>query len=269
MRLALGVDYHGAGFQGWQRQREGKTVQQSLEEAISKIANHDVSVVASGRTDTGVHALGQVIHVDVRSERSQHQWLLGINRYLPDSIAVRWVCEVDDSFHARFSALQRRYVYLLNDNSAPSALRAAHMTRYYRQVSIEAMQAAAKLLCGEHDFSAFRGAQCQAKSPVRTVSHCEVYPLGDCLVIDIAANAFLHHMVRNVVGSLLQVGYGDQPVAWIGELLSSGDRASAGEKMSPQGLYLLEVLYPQQYDLPCPEQLFFGLDFSCHALRHQ
>ncbi len=269
MRLAMGIEYDGAGFQGWQRQRHGPSVQQILEQAIASVADHEVSVVASGRTDSGVHALGQVVHVDVHSERSMHQWLLGVNHHCPEVISVRWVQRVDETFHARFSAQQRRYVYLIYPRAAPSGLRHGRVLRVHQALDMNAMQQAARYLVGEHDFSAFRSSQCQSKSPIRHVSHTEIVWCGDCLVVDIAANAFLHHMVRNVVGSLLKVGYGERDPSWLGEVLRSCNRACAAEKVSAAGLYLLEVLYPCRYGLPKPDLTYMGLDLSALALRHE
>ncbi len=268
MRLALGVDYLGKGFQGWQTQTTGPSGQQYLEEAVGFVANHPIKIIASGRTDSGVHALGQVVHADVLVERTPYQWLMGINTQLPDNIAVRWVSPVSASFHARFSALQRRYVYLISPQSAPSAVRHEHVLRVHQPLSIKDMQQAAKSLVGEHDFSAFRSSQCQAKTATRTVTHLAVYTLGENIVIDIAANAFLHHMVRNIVGSLLMVGKGERSRTWLAQVLRSQDRRQAAEKVEAKGLYLLEVLYPKHHDLPSPDLSLFGWDFRHFALSH-
>ena len=268
MRLAFGVDYLGKDFQGWQSQKSVPSGQKHLEKAVASVANHPVKVVASGRTDSGVHALGQVVHVDVQSQRTDYQWLMGVNTNLPNGIALRWVKFVPESFHARFSALQRRYVYVLYPDIAPSAIYHDHVLRIHHPLSIKGMQQAARSLVGEHDFSAFRSSQCQSKTAIRTVSHLHVYTQGRAIIIDIAANAFLHHMVRNIAGALLVVGRGEQQPAWLNQVLLSKDRRKAAEKVEAKGLYLLEVLYPEQYDLPKPDLGLFGWDFKHFALAH-
>ncbi len=268
MRLALRVEYLGRKFQGWQCQQSGLGIQDAVEEAISKVANQPTKTIASGRTDSGVHALGQILHFNTEAVRSNHQWCMGINHHLPNDISVQWVKEVSDSFHARFSAQQRRYVYLLYSGSAPSSLRQAHVLRVHQPLSISAMQKGAKYLLGEHDYSAFRSSQCQSKTPFRKVSHLHVYALGETIVVDIAANAFLHHMVRNIVGSLLTVGKDEKKPEWIRSVLWSKNRKLASEKVKSNGLYLLEVLYPEHHDLPKPDLLFMGWDFRHFALSH-
>jgi tRNA pseudouridine38-40 synthase len=250
MRIALGIEYDGTGFFGWQRQREVNSVQQELETALTKVANAPVEVFCAGRTDAGVHATGQVIHFDTDAQRDDKAWIMGTNSHLPDQIAVRWAKPVSDDFHARFSATARRYRYIIyNQKFRPAILRSG-LSHYHQQLDISLMQQAAPVLIGEHDFSAFRAMQCQSKTPFRNIHHLQLSRVGDYLVLDIKANAFLHHMVRNITGSLLEIGMGRKPVDWLHEVLQSRNRNLAAATAKPGGLYLIEVDYPEHYAIP-------------------
>lgn len=258
MRVALGIEYDGTGFFGWQRQREVNSVQQELETALAKVANSPVEVFCAGRTDAGVHATGQVVHFDTDALRDEKAWIMGTNSQLPDQIAVRWAKPVADDFHARFSATARRYRYIIcNQKYRPAILRSG-LSHYHQQLDISLMQQAAPALIGEHDFSAFRAVQCQSKTPFRNIHHLQLSRVGDYLVLDIKANAFLHHMVRNITGSLLEIGMGRKPVGWLGELLQSRNRNLAAATAKPGGLYLVAVDYPEHYAIPAaaPGPLF-------------
>jgi tRNA pseudouridine38-40 synthase len=258
MRIALGIEYDGTGFFGWQRQREVNSVQQELETALAKVANSPVDVFCAGRTDAGVHATGQVVHFDTDAVRDNKAWIMGTNSQLPDQIAVRWAKPVADDFHARFSATARRYRYIIcNQKYRPAILRSG-LSHYHQQLDISLMQQAAPVLIGEHDFSAFRAVQCQSKTPFRNIHHLQLSQVGDYLILDIKANAFLHHMVRNITGSLLEIGMGRKPVGWLGELLQSRNRNLAAATAKPGGLYLVAVDYPEYYAIPevAPGPLF-------------
>lgn len=258
MRVALGIEYDGTGFFGWQRQREVNSVQQELETALAKVANSPVEVFCAGRTDAGVHATGQVVHFDTDASRDMKAWIMGTNSQLPDQIAVRWAKPVAEDFHARFSASARRYRYIIyNQKFRPAILRSG-LSHYHQQLDISLMQQAAPVLIGEHDFSAFRAIQCQSKTPFRNIHHLQLSRVGDYLVLDIKANAFLHHMVRNITGSLLEIGMGRKPVSWLGELLHSRNRNLAAATAKPGGLYLVDVDYPEHYGIPkaAPGPLF-------------
>ena len=251
MRIALGIEYDGSGFSGWQLQRHGtRTVQGVLEQALSIVADHPVQLVCAGRTDTGVHATGQVVHFDTRSERPDRAWVLGVNAHLPDDVASVWACPVADDFSARFTATARYYRYVILNRRARSAVLSRRVTWLYDRLDVEAMYEAAQVLIGEQDFSSFRSAACQAEHARRCVHFVKVHRQGDFIYIDIEANAFLHHMVRNIVGSLLKVGTGEQSVNWIGELLALRDRTRAGITAPADGLYLVKVSYPESAGLP-------------------
>ena len=250
-RVALGLEYAGAEFNGFQRQASAaNTVQARLEEALSSVANEAISLVCAGRTDAGVHATAQVVHFDTFAQRPEKAWVLGTNTKLPDAIRVLWAKSVDPVFHARFSATKRRYRYVIRCARVRSAILGRQVTHCSDWLDIEAMHAAAQSLIGEHDFSAFRASQCQAASPVRTIEFIRWQRSGDLLCMDIQANAFLHHMVRNIVGSLMEIGRGRRPVAWLAELLAGGDRRLAAPTASPWGLYLCDVSYPECFQLP-------------------
>lgn len=250
MKIALGIEYDGAQFFGWQRQREVETVQEVLEKALSKIANHKVDVFCAGRTDAGVHGTGQVVHFESDAVRSERGWTMGVNANLPDAVAVQWMKEVPDDFHARFSATARRYRYIIyNSKLRPGILRSG-LSHYHSPLDENKMHLAAQALLGENDFSSFRAAQCQSNSPNRFVHFVKVTRHNQYVVIDIKANAFVHHMVRNIAGSLIAIGRGDQPVEWMAELLALKDRTQAAETAKPNGLYLIEVDYPAEFELP-------------------
>lgn len=250
LRIALGLEYDGAVFCGWQTQPDGCAVQDALERALSEVADKNIETVCAGRTDAGVHALAQVVHFDVDVERPSSAWIRGGNALLPDAIAVNWARAVSPDFHARFSATGRRYVYwLLNRAQRPGLLR-GRVGWFYRHLDEKAMRQAAQCLIGSHDFSAFRAAECQAKTPVKTLRQLEICRRGELIRFEFAADAFLQHMVRNIVGSLVYVGSGRQPAAWIGEVLESRDRNRAAPTFAALGLYLAAVEYDASWALP-------------------
>lgn len=259
MRIALGVEYDGGSYCGWQSQPSGATVQDTLESVLSRIANERVSVVAAGRTDTGVHALEQVAHFDTTADRPLSAWVRGVNTLLPKSIAVRWAHPVPDEFNARFSAEGRSYRYLLVNRSVRSAVHAGRAGWYHLPLDIEAMRAAAQCLLGEHDFSAFRAAECQAKSPVKQMYRIDIQRDGDMLVFDVSASAFLHHMVRNLVGCLVYVGKGKYPPCWLEEVLLSRERRLAAPTFAPDGLYLRRIHYDAKWGLPQIQEAGFRM----------
>lgn len=250
MRIALGVEYDGSGFLGWQSQAHGNTVQDVLEAALAKIAGQQVRVSCSGRTDTGVHGLGQVAHFDVEISRPINAWVRGVNAHLPATVAVLWAQEVSSEFHARFSARGRRYRYLLLNRPVRPALGAGRMGWYHALLDLDAMVSAAGHLLGEHDFSAFRAAECQAKSPVKLLRELVITRQDDVITFDLAANAFLHHMVRNIVGALVFVGKGRYPPSWMAELLADRDRRRAPPTFSAAGLYFVGPEYDDHWRLP-------------------
>lgn len=252
-RIALGIEYDGSSFYGWQRQREVVCVQEVLERALSKVANQPIEVTCAGRTDAGVHATGQVVHFDTTEARNMPAWTMGVNSNLPDSVGVRWARQVSEDFSARFSATGRRYRYIICNTRLRPAILARGVSHYHQPLAVDNMHQAAQALLGEHDFSAFRAAQCQSHSPNRCVTELKVTRYGDYVVVDITANAFLHHMVRNIVGSLLEVGKGERPVSWPGELLAGRDRNLAAATAKAQGLYLVQVYYPESFGIPLME----------------
>lgn len=244
------MEYDGSRFLGWQTQPGGGAVQDALQSALREIAGHAVSVVAAGRTDRGVHARSQVAHFDTDAARPPSAWVRGVNAFLPDSVAVLWAVEVPSEFHARYSALARTYRYELLNRPVRPALGALRLGWFHSPLDVEAMRAAAQALVGEHDFSAFRAAECQAKTPVRTVHSISVERRGERVDFVVRANAFLHHMVRNIVGSLLYVGSGRQPPSWIADLLASRERTRAAPTARAEGLYLERVEYDAAWALP-------------------
>lgn len=250
LRIALGVEYDGTDFLGWQRLSHGMTVQATLEQALRFVAAHPVEVSCAGRTDSGVHARCQVAHFDSDAIREPRGWCLGANSQLPHSVAVRWAVPVDDQFHARYSARARRYRYTILNRPIRPALDARYVTWERVPLDIGAMQRAAQALVGKHDFTAFRTIACQAKSPVRHVHAIQVFSDDDRVIVEIEANAFLHHMVRNIIGSLLPIGRGEQPEAWLGELLAGCDRAKAGPTAPSTGLCFIGPRYPSIFGLP-------------------
>lgn len=250
MKFALGVEYDGRELHGFETQPNGRTVQACLERALSKVADHPVRTICAGRTDAGVHALGQVVHFESQAERPLNAWIFGVNTHLPADVCVNWSRRVPDEFHARFSATARRYRYLiLNRGTRPAALR-GRVSWEYRPLEVERMQAAAGFLLGEHDFSSFRAAGCQSRSAVRRIHRLEVTRRGPYVFIDVSANAFLLHMVRNIAGVLMDIGAGKTRVDWAHEVLQAKDRRRGGVTAPPDGLYLLQVDYPAQYRLP-------------------
>jgi tRNA pseudouridine38-40 synthase len=249
-RFALGIEYDGSRFLGWQTQPGGGTVQDVLEAALAGIADTAVSVVCAGRTDRGVHARGQVVHFETGAERPDSAWVRGVNAMLPEAVAVLWARRVTHDFHARYSALSRTYRYLLVNRPVRPALAARYAGWHHAPLEVEPMCEAAALLLGEHDFSAFRAADCQAKSPVRTLHRIDIERKGDCIEFTLCANAWLQHMVRNIVGTLVYVGKGKHPPQWARKLLESADRSLAAPTFAPEGLYLDAVAYDPRWDLP-------------------
>ena len=250
MRLALGLEYDGTGFSGWQQQPGSRTVQATLSTALSAVANHPVSVVGSARTDAGVHALCQVVHFDTRAVRSPRAWLLGTNSNLPADVNLLWCRPVPEDFHARDSARSRTYRYVILNRSVRSAIERERAWWVRPPLDVGAMREAASALEGEHDFSAFRAAGCQARHPVRRIQRLQVGRDGERVIVECQASGFLHHMVRNIAGSLVQVGAGAQPVAWLREVLERRDRRLAGVTAPPQGLFLIAAAYPPEFGLP-------------------
>ena len=250
MRIALGIEYDGTDFLGWQRLSHGSSVQASVESALSFVADEPVNVACAGRTDSGVHAQCQVAHFDTAAQRDNRGWTLGTNSRLPSSIAVRWAQPVAEDFHARFSARARRYCYTILNRPVRAALQARYVTWERTPLDARAMHVAAQALLGEQDFSAFRAISCQSRTPMRCVHEISVTREDDLVRVTIQANAFLHHMVRNIVGSLLPIGRGEQTHDWMAQLLAGRDRAVAGPTALPFGLTFLGPLYPVECDLP-------------------
>lgn len=250
MRYALGIEYDGTDFNGWQRLGHGHSVQGALEEALSFVADAPIQVVCAGRTDAGVHGQCQVVHFDSTAQRTPFAWMMGANSRLPQSMAVRWAQPVEEQFNARFSAIARRYRYRILNRRVRPALEARYLAWERLPLDVGAMQAAAQVLLGEHDFSAFRSSQCQASHARRELQAIAVERCGDEVCIQVQANAFLHHMVRNLVGSLLPIGRGERAPAWLSELLASRDRTRAGPTAPPQGLVFIGPLYPRIFALP-------------------
>ncbi len=253
MRIALGVEYDGSRFRGWQRQEPGvRTVQGSLEAALARVADHPVKLACAGRTDAGVHASAQVAHFDTGVRRLPKAWVLGCNTHLPADVSVTWACPVPDAFHARFSATGRRYRYVIHCHRSRPALGRGRMTWCRRFLDAGRMDRAGQVLVGRHDFTSFRALGCQARSPVREVRSLAVWRRGDLVILEVAADAFLHHMVRNIAGVLMAIGSGEQPAAWVRELLALRDRSVGGVTARPDGLYLIGVSYGSGWSLPAP-----------------
>ncbi|MFC7299305.1 tRNA pseudouridine(38-40) synthase TruA [Herminiimonas aquatilis] len=253
-RIVLGVQYDGAPWQGWQTQLNGLTVQDKLEFALWKFTQHEISTSCAGRTDAGVHAIEQVVHFDTMLDRDMQSWVRGVNTFLPPSIAVRWATEVagnaEENFHARFSARSRTYQYVLYNNQVRSPLLEGKAGWVFRALDVDKMKEAASHLIGEHDFSSFRSVQCQAKSPIKSMYAISIEQRGDVIMFTVHANAFLHHMVRNIIGSLIYVGNGTQPSAWLKELLEAQDRKIAAPTFMADGLYLAKIDYDPKWKLP-------------------
>lgn len=259
MRYAIGIEYDGSGFCGWQRQDHSPSVQSCVEKALEKVANHPVTVICAGRTDTGVHARCQVAHFDSAASRSPRQWVLGINSNLPESVRLLWIREVDESFHARFSALSRSYQYRIMNRWVRPAIGVSHYAWCRQELDEKKMHEASQCLLGTHDFAAFRSAGCSSQHAIREVTGIEVRRRDDVVIMDITANAFLYHMVRNIAGSLIDVGRGEQPVGWVKQVLEKGDRKLAGVTADAQGLYFMNVRYDPKYKLPLlPEPFPFA-----------
>ena len=253
-RLALGVQYDGTAFNGYQKQPERNTVQDKLEIALEKFARVMLPTTCAGRTDTGVHALEQVIHFDTELTRDMQSWVRGVNAFLPDAIAVRWAHQIPElpgqEFHARFAAFARTYHYVLFNNPVRSPLLVGRAGWTFRPLELEPMREAAEHLVGTHDFSAFRSSQCQAKTPVKQMHQVSIERHGEVIVFTLRASAFLHHMVRNVIGSLIYVGQGRHPPAWLGDVLEGRDRNDAAPTFMPDGLYLAKIDYDPKWGLP-------------------
>ena len=250
MRLALGLEYDGLQFCGWQTQPAGCGVQDHLEAALSHVAAEPIETVCAGRTDAGVHAYGQVVHFETRARRPESAWVRGVNASLTTGLAVLWARRVGDDFHARYSALSRHYRYVLLNHAVRPALGHGRIGWFHLALDVVRMREAAALLVGEHDFSAFRSSECQARSPIRRLSRLDIERRGDYVIFDFGANAYLHHMVRNLVGTLVQVGKGRHEPQWVGEVLASRDRSRAAATFDAAGLYLMRVEYPASWDLP-------------------
>ena len=251
-RMAAGVEYDGRGFCGWQSQYAAglRTVQGEVEAALSRIANHPVKVYCAGRTDTGVHALGQVIHFDTQAQRELRSWLLGTNRFLPGDVKLTWARPVAEHFHARYLAVGRHYRYVVHNHPARSALWNGRVFEWPTALDVQAMNDAASRLIGWHNFSSFRGKDCQAKTPVKLMRHAGVQKHHHWVTIDVEASGFLHNMVRNIVGTLLEVGAGNRPPQWIDDVLEAQDRRVAGQSAPPHGLYFMRADFPDEFELP-------------------
>lgn len=250
MRIALGLEYDGSRFLGWQTQPGGQTVQDALERALSVIADAPVAVVCAGRTDRGAHGREQVVHFDTGSARPLSAWVRGVNALLPESVVVLWARETSDEFHARYSATARTYRYILLNRSVRPALATRYAGWFHRPLDLSKMREAAAALLGQHDFSAFRSSECQAKSPLRTLLACDIDRHAERFDFVLRANAFLHHMVRNIVGTLVYVGKGKHPPSWVKQVLDSRRRENAAPTFSAAGLYLESVTYPEAWNLP-------------------
>lgn len=256
-RWAAGVEYLGANYSGWQALPDNTSVQATLEAALSKVADHPVKVIAAGRTDAGVHGLGQVVHFDVSQTRATPAWSLGTNAHLPKDISVTWAQPVSDDFHARYSATARRYRYVILNRRTRSALWGSRTAHAVSTLDAALMHQAGQVLLGENDFSSFRAAQCQSRTAMRNVQALSVQRAGDFVWMDIQANAFLHHMVRNIIGTLMQVGTGKHPPEWLIDVLAARDRRAAGYTAPAEGLVFLGPIYPERFGLPAPPHLAF------------
>jgi tRNA pseudouridine38-40 synthase len=264
MRVVLGVEYNGSAYSGWQSQPDGCTVQDVLQLALSQVAGEKIVVIAAGRTDTGVHAQEQVIHFDTQANRPLSAWIRGTNALLPPDVAVIWSHPVDDEFHARFSAQARSYRYLLYCRPVRSALAHGRVGWYHQELDIDKMRLAAEFLLGEHDFTSFRASACQAKSPIKTLTQLEIQSIEGMIRLDLTANAFLHHMVRNIVGCLVYVGNGKYPAEWIKQVLDARNRSLAAPTFSPAGLYLRQITYDKKWALPQIDRILSNL----HATKY-
>lgn len=251
-RVALCIEYNGSGFNGWQTQKSPNTstIQETLERVLAEVADHDLSLICAGRTDAGVHATGQVVHFDYLNNRPEAAWVRGGNSQLPPQVSIRWAKQVPLDFHARFSATARRYRYIIYNSPVKPAILSGLVTHHCPVLDAECMHAAGQYLLGEKDFSSFRGAACQSSTPMRNVTAVSVARQGDFVILEIEANAFLLHMVRNIAGVLMDIGARRKPVEWAGELLALRDRTQGGVTSAPNGLYLVKVTYPAEFALP-------------------
>lgn len=249
MKIAAGIEYDGSAYCGWQSQLGVRTIQDAVQHALSKIADHKVSVVCAGRTDTGVHAIEQVVHFETRAKRSMRSWVLGTNTHLPSDICLLWARAVPEQFHARFAAKSRQYRYIILNRPVPPGILNHKVTWQHQPLDEIRMQVAALKLMGRHDFSSFRALSCQSKQPVRTIYDIRVMREKSCVYIDVLANGFLHHMVRNIAGVLIAVGKGERPVSWVQELLALRDRTKGGVTAAADGLYLVKVQYEPTFGL--------------------
>jgi tRNA pseudouridine38-40 synthase len=259
MRLAVGIEYDGTAYAGWQAQATVDSVERQVQQALAAVANHAVEVTCAGRTDAGVHALCQVAHFDASVARSERAWVLGANTHLPVDIALLWARPVPQDFHARYSASARSYRYVIVNRPMRPALARLRAHFVHHRLDERAMNEAARFLLGEHDFSSFRSSECQSRTPVRRVDRIGVARQSEFVLIEVTANAFLHHMVRNIAGVLLRVGLGEAPAGWVRDVLGARDRTSAGVTAPPQGLYLQSVSYPAQLGLPAGVAVETGL----------
>lgn len=250
MRVVLGVEYFGVHYFGWQKQQEVPSIQAALEKAIAEVAAHPIEIYCAGRTDARVHATYQVIHFDTHSNRPLSAWIKGVNAHLPNDIAVMWSQYVVDDFHARFSALSRTYRYIIFSSPSRPAILSGGVSHYHYDLHAENMNTAAQYLVGEHDFSSFRAAHCQSKTPYRNIHHIRVVRQASYIIVEITANAFVYHMVRNIVGALIEIGKGDKKIDWMRYLLKEKNRNIAPPTAKPSGLYLVNVCYPKAYHFP-------------------
>jgi tRNA pseudouridine38-40 synthase len=250
LRIALGISYNGQAWQGWQSQLSGRTVQDQLEAALSRFADSPISTLCAGRTDAGVHGLGQVVHFDTEVQREAFSWVRGTNACLPTDIAVQWSRFVPDEFHSRASALTRRYAYVLLESVVRPSVEAGRVGWSFRPLSAQPMREAASLLVGEHDFTSFRASSCQALSPVKTLLNISIHQRGPYWRFEFEGNAFLHHMIRNIMGCLLVIGWGQQPAGWMTEVLQARDRDAAAPTFPPDGLYFIGPRYDPKWGLP-------------------
>jgi len=259
MRIALMVEYDGSQYYGWQSQTGLRTVQHTLEQALGRVANHEIALVCAGRTDTGVHATHQMVHFDAENERTIRAWIHGANSSLPKDVCVKWGKETDANFHARYSALSRSYRYVIYNNPVRPALLRSHVTWQYQQLNHNTMHEAAQFLLGEQDFTSFRSVECQSKTPMRNIEKIKIFRREDLVIMEITANAFLHHMVRNIAGVLMAVGSGRRSADWVKEVLVAKDRRLGAATAPPYGLYLTGVSYPPEFGMlsPTDSPLFF------------
>lgn len=260
-KIALGVEYNGTKYNGWQIQKNENSIEKYLKIAIENIAQENIKIYCGGRTDSGVHAIGQVIHFNTSKVRKNSAWSIGVNTYLPDDIAVNWSKKVDFDFHARFSAKSRRYCYIILNHECKSGIFNEFIAHYPKPLDVEKMQIAANSLLGERDFTSFRSKKCQSRSPFRKIKNIIINRYGNYILIDIEANSFLYNMVRNIVGSLLEIGYGKRKVTWLSDLLMYKDRSMAASTAKPNGLYLVSIKYPSKYKLPKSVYSYFSIKY--------